>query len=96
MERKFNKGDVVKHFKREQMSDEQLKENPNAYLYEIIGTCRHTEDKEELMVYKPLYDTECVNGVDFVARPLDMFMSEVDHEKYPDVKQKYRFETYNK
>ena len=44
------------------------------------------------MIYKPLYSTECTNGVAFAARPLEMFMSEVDHEKYPDVTQKYRFE----
>ena len=92
MERKFNKGDIVKHFKREKMTEEQLKEEPNLYLYEIIGTARHTENKEELMIYKPLYTTECTNGVDFAARPLEMFMSEVDHEKYPDITQKYRFE----
>ena len=35
MERKFNKGDIVKHFKREKMTDERLKEEPNLYLYEI-------------------------------------------------------------
>ena len=55
MERKFNKGDIVQHFKREKMTAEQLKEEPNLYLYEIIGTARHTEEKEELMIYKPLY-----------------------------------------
>ena len=93
MEREvFKKGDIVKHFKRETVSDDELKENPNKYLYEIIGTSRHTESKEELMIYKPLYYTECIDGVDYAARPLDMFMSEVDHDKYPDVKQKYRFE----
>lgn len=92
MERKFNKGDIVQHFKRLKMTEEQLKEEPNLYLYEIIGTAKHTEDNEELMIYKPLYPAECINGVNFAARPLDMFMSEVDHEKYPDVTQKYRFE----
>ena len=86
MERKFNKGDIVQHFKREKMTEKQL------YLYEIIGTARHTENKEELMIYKPLYPTECTNGVDFAVRPLEMFLSEVDREKYPDVTQKYRFE----
>ena len=95
MERKFNKGDIVQHFKREKMTEEQLKEEPNIYLYEIIGIARHTENKEELMIYKPLYSTECTNGVAFAARPLEMFMSEVDHEKYPDVIQKYRFELKN-
>ena len=93
MEREvFKKGDIVKHFKRETVSDDELKENPNKYLYEIIGTSRHTESKEELMIYKPLYYTECIDGVDYAARPLDMFMSEVDHEKYPNIEQKYRFE----
>ena len=93
---KFNKGDIVQHFKREKMTEEQLREEPNLYLYEIIGTSRHTESGEELMIYKPLYKTECVEGVNYAARPLDMFMSEVDHLKYPEIKQKYRFEIFNK
>ena len=93
--RKFEIGDIVQHFKRETMSEERIKEDPNVYLYEIIGVSRHTETKEELMIYKPLYETDCVKSVDFAARPLDMFMSEVDHEKYPDIKQKYRFELVN-
>ena len=82
MKRRFNKGDIVQHFKREKMTEKQLNEEPNLYLYEIIGIARNTEDKEELMIYKPLYATECTNGVDFAARPLEMFMSEVDHQKY--------------
>ena len=92
MERKFNKGDIVQHFKREKMTKEQLTEEPNLYLYEIIGIGRHTETKEEFVIYKPLYVTECINGVDFAVRPLNMFISQVDHEKYPEISQKYRFE----
>ncbi len=83
MERRFKKGDIVQHFKREKMSKEDLEKDPNLYLYEIIGTSRHTETGEELMIYKPLYETECTNGVDYAARPLDMFISEGYHEKYP-------------
>ena len=94
MERNFKPGTIVQHFKRETVSEEELKTNPNKYLYEIIGTSAHTKTKELLMIYKPLYEVDCLQGQDYAARPLDMFMSEVDHEKYPNIKQKYRFEEF--
>ena len=53
-------------------------------LMKIICVCKHTETEEELVVYEH-------NGKIW-ARPYDMFISEVDHNKYPDIKQKYRFE----
>ena len=86
-------GDIVQHFKREILLDT----NNAIYLYRILDIAEHTETKEKLVIYQALYDSDAM-GIHFgvYARPYDMFMSEVDHEKYPNIKQKYRFEKYVK
>lgn len=55
--------------------------------YKILSIANHSETWEELVVYH-----EVGNLSHCCARPIDMFFSEVDKNKYPNIKQKYRFE----
>ena len=80
--RDIREGDLVQHFKREWVS-----EHTAEYLYKVLAFAQHTETGEKLVIYQAMYPPFKI-----CARPYDMFMSEVDREKYPEVKQKYRFE----
>ena len=80
--RDIREGDLVQHFKREWVS-----EHTAEYLYKVLAFAQHTETGEKLVIYQAMYAPFKI-----CARPFEMFMSEVDREKYPEVKQKYRFE----
>lgn len=94
-------GDVVVHFKRE-LFDSSLKTinittpypTYGIYSYKVLGAAKHTETGELMMIYQALYDSRIfhINYGEIFVRPFDMFMSKVDKKKYPDIKQKYRFE----
>lgn len=60
----------------------------NLYLVEDIAF--DSETQEKIVVYRQLYGEKSL-----WVRPLEMFLSEVDHEKYPNIEQKYRFELTN-
>ena len=60
MENRFKPGDIVQHFKREMLNEEERA--ANKYLYEIVGIATHSETREPMMVYRPLYDD---GGMDY-------------------------------
>lgn len=79
--REIKIGNVYKHFK-----------NKYYIVLDIVNDCESNNDEEykKIVIYKAIYG-------EFLtwARPYEMFVSEVDHDKYPDIKQKYRFEEVN-
>ncbi len=85
MERNIKPGDIVSHFKRDFLTDEE--KGTGKYLYQVLAFAEHTETGEKLVVYRALYG----DGQTF-ARPYDMFMGKVDKEKYPESNRTFRFE----
>ena len=60
-------------------------------LYMVEDIAKDCETLEDVVVYRALYDNK-----QLWVRKYSDFISEVDHNKYPDVKQKYRFEELRK
>lgn len=55
------------------------------HIIKVLCICKNTETLEDMVVYEHQKTHE------IWARPYDMFISKVDKEKYPDIKEEYRF-----
>ena len=71
----------------EKAAERDIRPGDIVRLYKVLAFADHTETGEKFVVYQALYAP-----FKTCARPFEMFMSEVDRDKYPDVKQKWRFE----
>ena len=78
MNRQVQIGGTYRHFK--------------GFIANVLTVSIHSETHKPLVVYKCTGKGDCDHKDGIYARPIEMFLSEVDREKYPDVKHKYRFE----
>lgn len=87
---RIKNGDIVRHFKKELCTNADA----NLYLYKVLDMdARETDNYERVVVYEALYsNNRMVKHGQVFVRKYDEFISEVDHVKYPNIKQKYRFE----
>ena len=53
-------------------------------IVEVVAVAKDSETLNDCVIY--------IHDGTYWVRDINMFLSEVDHKKYPDVKQKYRFE----
>ena len=67
-----------------EVKEGQIYRHFKGHICKIIAIAKNSETEEDMIVYEH-------TGTIWV-RPYDMFVSEVDHKKYPDIEQKYRFE----
>ena len=76
--RKIKVGSIYKHFK-----------GHTYYVIDIALDCetKDINNPDKIVIYKDIHGSHLT-----WARKYSDFASEVDHEKYPNVKQKYRFE----
>lgn len=78
---------ITRQITRENLKNGVLVRHFKGGIYRIIGVAKLTETPEELVIYSPHNDSALL-----YARPIDMFLSKVDKNKYPYIRQKYRFE----
>lgn len=90
-EKFFDNTLYLKHFKREILN---VPDTNSDYIYKLLSVSTHSETKELLVNYEAMYEDEAkgIKLFHICSRPIEMFISRVDTNKYPNIKQKYRFE----
>ena len=76
----------MEHYKRTIPKAGEKWQHFKGHAYKIICLGSDIERRELVVVYQGVNDRTCW------VRPLNMFMSEVDHDKYPNATQKWRFQ----